>query len=121
MNRRSFKKKLRNGMLYLSFIMAMIIFVLASLQIVLADVWGSIALVITGGYIITFCAVNDIWQGVKRMWQVIIKPFVWVDKEFKQVSITFKCETFIEAGELVETLRKHIDVSQFEMVHIGKE
>ena len=59
MRRTRFRRKLRNGLLYLSLIIAAIIFVMASMQFVISNPWGTLALVLSGGYIITFCAVNE--------------------------------------------------------------
>lgn len=60
MKRRGFKRKLRNGLLYLTLVLAGIIFVMASVQLVFSNAFGTLALALSGGYIVTFCTVNDI-------------------------------------------------------------
>ena len=60
-------------------------------------------------------------KGVKSMWKVVIKPYVWVESEVKQISYEFECDTLEEAVNLMETLRKHSNISRFEMINVEKE
>lgn len=53
-------RKIRNGLLYLSLIVAIIIFVMSSVYFVLTNPIWTLLLVLSGGYIVTFCAVNEV-------------------------------------------------------------
>ena len=52
-------RKLRNGLLILSVIVAMVVFILSAMQLTITNPYGMIALVLSGGYILTFWYQND--------------------------------------------------------------
>ena len=52
-------RKLRNGLLILSVIVAMVAFILSAMQLTITNPYGMIALVLSGGYILTFWYQND--------------------------------------------------------------
>ncbi len=60
MRRRRTKRILRNGLLYLTFITAIVIYILASLQIAVMNPFGTLALVLSGGYILMFLWANEV-------------------------------------------------------------
>lgn len=59
LNTRRIKRFIRTGLLTLSFVVAMVIFVLASFQTTLANPFGILAMVLSGGYILAFWSAND--------------------------------------------------------------
>jgi hypothetical protein len=56
--KRKIKRIIRNGLLYLTLFLAMVVFVCASLQIVIANPFGTLAIVLSGGYILAFTYAN---------------------------------------------------------------
>lgn len=52
-------RKLKNGLLILSVIVAMVVFILSAMQLTITNPYGMIALVLSGGYILTFWYQND--------------------------------------------------------------
>ena len=56
---RRLRRALRNGLLTLSVIVAMVLFVLASFQLSLANPFGVLTMVLSGGYILAFWYAND--------------------------------------------------------------
>lgn len=56
---RKLRRVIRNGLLTLSVIVAMVLFVLASFQLSLANPYGMVTMVLTGGYILAFWSAND--------------------------------------------------------------
>lgn len=51
---------IRNTLLKLSLVMAMVIFVLSSVQVMKATPVSTLSLVLSGGYILLFCWVNEV-------------------------------------------------------------
>ena len=60
MKKRKLKRIIRNGLLYLSLIVATIIFIMASMYFVVTNPLVTMTLDLSGAYIITFCAVNEV-------------------------------------------------------------
>lgn len=56
---RRIRRYIRNGLLTLSVIVAMVLFVLASFQLCLSNVHGIVAMLLSGGYILAFWYAND--------------------------------------------------------------
>jgi hypothetical protein len=56
---RKTKRFIRNGLLTLSVAVAMVVFVFASMQFVATNPWGTLALVLSGGYILAFWWANE--------------------------------------------------------------
>ena len=57
--KRKTKRFIRNGLLTLSVAVAMVIFVFSSMQFVVTNPWGTLALVLSGGYILAFWWANE--------------------------------------------------------------
>ena len=58
--KRKNKSKIKNGLICLSVALAIVIFVLSATQLTFTNPWGMLAMVLTGGYILTFCWVNEV-------------------------------------------------------------
>lgn len=56
---RRLRRFVRNGLLTLSVIVAIVIFILASFQLTLANPLGILAMVVSGGYILMFWRANE--------------------------------------------------------------
>ena len=59
MKNRKLRKIIRKGLLVLSVIVAMVLFILASFQLSLTNPIGMLTMVLSGGYILAFWSVND--------------------------------------------------------------
>ena len=57
---RKLRRFIRNGLLTLSVIVAIVIFILSAFQLSLANPIGVLVSVVSAGYILTFCAVNEV-------------------------------------------------------------
>lgn len=53
------RRVIRNGLLTLSVIVAMVLFVLASFQLCLSNIHGMVTMLLSGGYILAFWYAND--------------------------------------------------------------
>ena len=56
---RRIRRFIRNGLLTLSVIMAIVVFILASFQFTISNPIGTLALILSGGYILTFVWANE--------------------------------------------------------------
>lgn len=56
---RRLRRYIRNGLLTLSVIVAIVIYILSAIQLSLTNIHGLIAMLVSGGYILTFWYAND--------------------------------------------------------------
>lgn len=59
MKRRKIRNRIRNGLLTLSVVIAIIIFVLASVQLTITNPFGVLGMILSGSYILLFCWANE--------------------------------------------------------------
>ena len=57
--RRKIRRAIRKGLLVLSLIVAMVLFILASFQLSITNPYGMVTMFLTGVYILAFWWVND--------------------------------------------------------------
>lgn len=57
--KRRVKRHIRNGLLTLSVIVAMVIYILSAFQLSLSNIHGLVAMLVSGGYILAFWYAND--------------------------------------------------------------
>lgn len=56
---RRIRRYIRNGLLTLSVIVAIVIYILSAIQLSLTNIQGLIAMLVSGGYILAFWSAND--------------------------------------------------------------
>ena len=56
---RRLRRYIRNGLLTLSVIVAIVIYILSAIQLSLTNIQGLIAMLLSGGYILAFWYAND--------------------------------------------------------------